>query len=239
MKASDKISIVEKVRKLMTFSAENGATEGEIENALKLAQRLMINHNIEQSDLGLSSHDIDETIVESSRKGGTEAVSFEFRLVNCIAQANNCQVARSTSFSMETGSNYFYRIVGKFEDREIVKNSYLTILPMVRNLTKTRYSESDKSLTRFKFTASYHEGFVTGLRQRLKKDREDFFKESDYIGEQYGLMIVKLDELVTQYLVEKLKCKASNMRKIELDYNSFKKGREDGSQSSLKNQLKQ
>ena len=49
-----KSNIIEKVRKLMNLCNDSSATQGEIENALMFAQRLMIKHNIDMVNIGIN-----------------------------------------------------------------------------------------------------------------------------------------------------------------------------------------
>jgi hypothetical protein len=225
-----KTSAIEKIRKLMEFSIENGATEGEIENALKLAQRLMMKHSLEQGDIGMTSLDVAETDVTSTWKDGMEAKSFEWHLLGVIAEPHNCRVIRTGN-----GSSHYYRILGFQADREAVFMAFQSVLSQVRNLTKTRYKESDRSLSLFKFTTSYHIGFMQGLKSKLNADREEYLKLED--KDAWGLIIVKKDALIEEYIKENMNIRVSNAKGIKIDGGAFNQGKADGSQNSSTKQL--
>lgn len=220
-----KSAAIEKVRKLMEFSTENGATEGEIENALKLAQRLMMKFSLEQGDIGMTELDVAETEVTSTWKDGMEAKSFEQHLLGVLASPNNCTIIKTTS-----GKIHYYRIIGFQQDREAVFMAYNSVLVQIRNLVKTRYKESDKSLSLFRFTTSYQMGFLQGLKAKLKSDREEYLKLEDKAA--YGLIIVKKDALVSNYIKDNMNVRTSNSKGITVDGATYQKGKADGSQNS-------
>jgi len=47
----DTTRIKEKIRKLLNLAEDDGAMEGEINNALNFARRLMLQHNISEEDI--------------------------------------------------------------------------------------------------------------------------------------------------------------------------------------------
>jgi hypothetical protein len=231
-KTDAELSAIEKIRKLMEFSKENGASESEIENAMKLAQRLMLKHNLEMGDIGLTTNDIAEFHLPNTWKKGTESKRFLWDLLSCIASGYNCEVL--SGYSTELGV-MAYKIIGFREDREAVAVLFEATLPQVRSLTKARYKESDKSASIVKFTISYQTGFIHGLRAKLKADKEEFIKSES--SEEYGLMIVKKDALIEEYVKEELKPKPRKTVSLDVDKEAYTKGKEDGSEKSLKSQL--
>lgn len=62
---SDRDRIISRVQKLLAFD-ENNASEGEIENALKMAQNLMEAHAIEQAELEAESQSSDPVVREQA-----------------------------------------------------------------------------------------------------------------------------------------------------------------------------
>lgn len=227
----DKAAAIEKVRKLMEFNSENGASENEIENAMKLAQRLMLKFSIEEGDIGMTELDVEVTEIQSTWKDGMEAKSFEGHLLNILGRVNNCRVIISG-----TTSKYYYRIVGFQQDREATFMMYNSILTQVRNLVKTRYKESNKSVTLFKFTTSYQMGFMMGLKQKLEEDKVEFLKFEN--KDAYGLIVVKKDDLIAGYIKAEIgRLKSSKSKPIGINNGAYEKGKEDGSQRNGTNQL--
>lgn len=232
-KSKEELTAIDKIRKLREFSIENGATESEIENAIKLAQRLMMKHNLEEKDLELDSKDINVSIIKSSWKDGMEARSFEGQLLRMLSNIYSCQIINHRSKYTNTD---VYKVVGLPEDRNTVETIYESVLPQIRNLTKKRYKESDKSLSQFKFTTSYQTGFLSGLTQKIKSDRETYLS-LDSEKEEFGLVVVKKEALVKEWVETNLNIKTSKVKQGELSTSAFFKGLEDGSEKGLNQQL--
>lgn len=219
----------------MEFSVENGATESEVENAMKLAQRLMIKYNLEQGDVEIGFNDVNMTIVESTWVGkwvNLEIRSFEWSLLRVLSKVYNCQTLQNRRYI--TNTDYF-KVVGLLEDRTMVVTAFESILPQIRNLMSVRYKESDKSLSQFRFNSSYQTGFLDGLREKLSEDKEMFFTEEE--KSSWGLIIVKKDTLIEDWVQEELKPKLVKQKGVDLDAETYFLGKEDGSEKGLNKQL--
>lgn len=228
-KTDAELSAIEKIRKLMEFNTENGATEAEIENAMKLAQRLMLKHNLELGDIELTTTDISETSVSCTWKKGTESKLFLYDLLSVVAEAFSCKVIRAGDTV-----NRIHKIVGLQEDREMTEATFHKILPQVRHLTKARYKESDKKLSAVKFTISYQAGFISGLSIKLAEDKTSLIKSEG--GEKFELIIVSKDALINNWLEENLKIKEFT-RSIPVNKDAFEKGKADGADKGLSEKL--
>lgn len=248
-KSEKEVSAIDKIRKLMEFSLENGATESEVENAMKLAQRLMLKYSLEKGDLEVTSNDVNITTIPDTWKKGTESKLFQHDLLRAIALGFSCRVLRSS----DKGSPV-YKLVGLTDDRNIVEETFYRVLPQVRVMTKARYKESDKSLSAVKFTISYQSGFIMGLVDKMLADRQeflrlDFKKDKDEKVADFGqrkkdvenmsLIITKKDSLVADFIKSTMSVKSSSPKQANFDKGAFSKGKEDGSQKTLKNQLGQ
>lgn len=71
--------ILDKIRKLMTLAKDDAASEGEIENAMKMAKTLMMKHNISEKsiDIDIDISDINEHIIEAGHGKYYEYEHFE------------------------------------------------------------------------------------------------------------------------------------------------------------------
>ena len=248
--------ILEKIRKLFAVTKENGASEGEVENAMKLAQRLMMQHNIDAQELEISPLDIGETLIENTYLSN-EPKYWIWQLLQVIADSFSCEVTRKrVPFTGE----HFYRLIGLNEDRIIIKEIFISLLPIIRNLTNSRWKEyieknrqrlpeQFKKLTiadmvKYKcissksvFTGSYISGFLVGLNTRLEKDKTDFLALSSE-KEKYALIVIKKDDLIQAYVKEKIKPKEAKVKgQKEIDPQAFNLGREDGTEESINKQL--
>ena len=203
-KTDAQLSAIEKVRKLMEFSEEYGATEGEIENALKAAQKLMLKHGLEEGDIEKTVNDINITVVEDTWKKGTESKLFQYDLLNTIAQSFSCRVVRV----ILGGGRSEFHIVGLKEDRENTLAIFEMTLPQVRVLTKRRYKELDNELSAVKFTIAYQTGFLIGLREKLEEDKQSIIKSDKGVA----LMVVKKDDLIEEFITEQMKIGRASCR---------------------------
>jgi len=235
VKTEVELSAIEKIRKLLEFSVENGATEAEVENAIKLAQRLMMKHNLDQKDIEVTSKDINITRIKSSWNGkisGVEVRSFEGQLLMTLGKTYSCKIVIDRNKATDTD---YYDVIGLPEDREMLVTIYESILPQIRNLSVKRWKESDKSLSQFKFTTSYQTGFLVGLREKIDADRATFLKSSD--KKQFDLIVVHKDTLITEWMSTHISIKTGKVRQGDIDEEAFQKGVEDGSEKGLNQQI--
>lgn len=243
-KTEKQLEAIDKVRKLQEFTLENGATESEIENAMKLAQRLMIKHNLEQGDIEIGFNDINVTKIKSTWEGkwiNLEIRAYEWQLLQMLSRIYNCQTLRTreiTEYELWIkGIKYIdsFKVVGLPEDREMVVQIFENILPQIRELMLVRYKQSDKSISQFKFNSSYQIGFCEGLESRLQSDKEMFFTEEE--KKSWGLIVVKKDTLIENYIKEEIKPKEVKTKQVLLDEEAYQQGLEDGSEKNLNKQI--
>lgn len=230
----ESVKILEKIRNLLAKTVDNGATESEMEEALKIAQRLMIKYNIDQSDIIMSVNDISETLIKNAFKHG-EAKFWIWELLRIIGDGYNCTILRKGYTN-----NYFWKIVGFDQDRKMVVNMYETCLPIIRNLIKKRYEESGKYTSKGIFTRSYIDGFLQGLNMKLQRDKEEYLKFED--KSKYDLIVIKKDDLINDWIDRSqngkpLKQASSNPREREVDENALYKGFQDGREENLNQKL--
>lgn len=232
---NDKENILEKVRKLFALANDSGASEGEIENALKMAQRLMMKHNIDQGEIVISPLDIDITSIENSFKMG-EKTTWLWELLDILGRSHNCRIRRAGRVGC-----YFYEVIGTNEDRKMVKELFDFSVVLIRNLAKKRLSEKVKScdykFSRQNYRTSYIDGFLQGLQIKLNKDKKEFLKLEE--AETYSLMVVKKDAIIDGWIKENQKpAKVQGERKERpIDLDALRLGFVDGKEESINKQL--
>ena len=228
-----------RIRKMFALANDKGASEGEIENALKFAQSLMAKYNIERDEVDLSPDDIDIEIQDNDFTN-LERKYWFWDLLCVIGKSYDCDVLKSTK-----GNKVFYKIVGTREDRTLTKELFNLTVPLVRSMAKVRYEERVKKAqenlieailnplpTKRFFTASYIDGFISGLSQKLSQQKNEI-KIEDESG-KYALMVIKKDELIQGWIknsMGKLKsAKSTNATSVDgAAYNEgFKDGKDNG-----------
>lgn len=231
--AKQKEKALDKVRKLMAVSKENGATEGEIENAHKAAQKIMMQHAIEEGDIFMCEEDIDEQIVNNNYKGN-ESNTWVWELLDIIAKNYNCRILRS-GFE----KHYFYRIIGLKSDRIVVKEMLEMTIEMIRNLYAKRWKEGSKRTSRGIFVRSYISGFMFGLNQKLLANKKIILTLPAERA-TYELIVIKVDDLINDWVDRNLKKpKTVKHRDIEKDAEAFLNGFDDGKENSTTKQIHQ
>ena len=94
-------NIVERIRKLLRLARNKGATEGEAANALAMAQRLMLKHNIDN---------VEEKVEEVAVRGDWHKFDVDKKwqqcLVSAVAKLFNCR-------SLQSGTGNGVQFIGK------------------------------------------------------------------------------------------------------------------------------
>lgn len=240
-----------RIRKMFALANDEGASEGEVENALKFAQSLMAKYNIERDEVDLSPDDID---IEEQDNEYThlERKYWTWDLLNVIGDSNDCKVIKSTRFKYneskagkERFHQTFYKIIGTREDRLLTKELFNLTVPLIRNLADQRFKERAKAIkenpleaflnplpTKRFFTSSYIDGFIAGLNIKLSENKKKI-KEDDLTG-KYGLMIIKKDDLIENFVktsMGKLKS-AKSTSSTSIDGNAYGSGLKDGKENT-------
>ena len=81
----ERLKALEKIRKMLALANDAGAQEGEIENALKFAQKLMAKFSIDEDEVNLSSDDISSDLIKNEYLK-TEQKYWQGTLLNIIAK---------------------------------------------------------------------------------------------------------------------------------------------------------
>lgn len=236
-----------KIRKMFALANDPSASEGEIENALKFAQQMMAKFDIEHGEVDLSPDDID--ILETENNYTKLERKYWFgSLLNVIAKNNGCDivmqkktVVKKTKWD-DTYQTY-YKIIGTRNDRSLVKEMFDMTVPIVRNLAQKRFDElkekskTDKSIKlpslRF-WVASYIDGFIVGLGQKLAEQKTKTISE-DETG-KYKLILVSKNDLVQNFIKEKVgQTKlTSATTATSVDSKAFRSGIKDGKSNQNK-----
>lgn len=245
---------LEKIRKLLTLAEDPGAAEGEIENAMNAAQKLMSQHDIDLEDVELSPEDLteDDEILFSPKQG--EMKNWTWTLMDIIADSQNCQVVRNKKIIHDENGRilfdkksnivyeYKFRIFGTKMEVKLVKEIYLRTIPIIRKLANKRYQEKSKNDVDFqlefglplkapnkgKFFNDYIEGFLQGLRKKLSENKKQIIKDDE--SGKYGLILVRKSDLIKKQIETSIpRVKAvKTTRERDIDYETFIQGKRDG-----------
>ena len=223
---------LDKIRKMFALANDAGAHEGEIENALKFAQRLMAKFSIDENELNLSSDDIGEGIIKNEYLK-TEQKYWFGDLLNVIARNNGCDIIKNKRVNFEKKSKWddayivFYQLIGTEDDRNLVTEMFLATVPIIRNLSKARFKENGTKESFRYWNSSYITGFINGLSIKLRTNQKEI--EVDDTTGNYALIQVKKTDLIQEYI----KNNAGKIRTVKksigtISKDAFLSGMEDG-----------
>ncbi len=174
-------SIKDKLRKLLNLSNDEGASAGEIDNAIGIATQLMARHNLTREDIDLS----DEDPTKNVKLGQQFAVSLGSRLAYweiCLAHFVTGFIG-FTDFYPDKVEGTLYRngiallnpdgnerkgtlmwFYGSDESAQQAVELYEELASIIQGVATVRYA----SWARAK-GAAYAEGFTLGLLSKLEK----------------------------------------------------------------------
>lgn len=98
--------VIERIRKLLAMSEENGATEAEAVSAVMMAQRLMSENDVEDWEL----HSSDEQPIETARSEPATR-RWRWKLAETVASNFRCRYYQSASYERERGFERTTRMV--------------------------------------------------------------------------------------------------------------------------------
>lgn len=212
--------IVERVRKLLAMADENSnASQGEIENALELARRLMTEHGIAEQEVQVQDYqpaDIDEQVA-ASKSGYSK---WEQRLMRVISRITDVEVILKEREKVEVV------FIGYPHDTAVACELFSSVSKSIRASARAHLGKGWNANHR-----SYAEGFVSGLGAKARRWQYNASKET-------GIVLAKADN-IRRYLDDQYSSRSSRSRRSRSNINSsaYSQGYVDGNATSLKNQL--
>lgn len=170
----DRDAILRKIQSLLNIAADgSGATDGEVQNALTMARKLMAKHNIEMSDLevcggSLESHEHDTGILFNTRYS-----LWKLPLAQVMAKHCACAVMMRKKYKSHSSRVVF---VGEKDNPKIVS---MMFQHAVLHIEKNIYRIHDENYMhpsdiRYSMSDSYAKGFIDGLSAQYKEqDKHD------------------------------------------------------------------
>lgn len=177
-------SITEKIRKIMAIAGDGAASEEEIENALRHAQRLMDKHHLTEDDLAHAPED-DYATVDRATFGdhrswvGVKMYAWETRLSQFVADLVGvkiyCDYVRpmrvrgvmqfSDDGKRKRGRSFVF--FGVDEDAHIAAEMFDELRLMIAAMARLKWGQ-----VYVRDGGAYCEGFVSGLQSKLCESRD-------------------------------------------------------------------
>ena len=186
----DKSQIIQKISKVLALATNNPIPE-EGQTAMLLAQKMMIENNLEFSDIVVKTYS--KEIINDTIKESTRILWWYKKLSGIIARNFKCYNYIQMSYQ-----NTSIKFVGIKEDVELAKNVFnyaAEIIPYHYNL----YIKQNKIKSSSGIKNQYILGFLKGLEEKFTEQ----VKQNNW-----GLIIVKDSDVIKEY--NKLNCKTVN-----------------------------
>jgi hypothetical protein len=240
-------NLISKIKKLLALANNEASTQSESEKALKLANRLLIKHNLTSSDIEVSA--IQSDIVESDKSqtgfgGIKEEGAWEGLLIAVLAQYNFCHSIRFTTSRVHGGT---LSVIGKKENVEAVLYLFDVARAMFRRSSKQAYNSHRKNVLeenrplgltekdclsqkkmgyRMPWIRTYLKGCVIGLSSKLEQEREELKVSADVDANKFALVLVNTSTAITNFIENKHKNLKSGSGKLRVnkDHGAFKSG---------------
>ena len=202
---ADYSKIIDKIRKL--FALSKSPNENEAALALEKARELMLQYNIEQTQIDDSVEDI----IEIDFNLAQSSVKYSFRFAYWLGRAFMVRAigVNTVKFAGDTNRETSIRFIGKMADVAVATFVFAYIMDIL-NTKSTEYCKSIKKKSD-KIKSEYSLGFITAVCLKLeemeKKYQEEhpasFQEESDQIN---ALMVIR-NALINRYMEDKYKDK--------------------------------
>lgn len=166
--------ILDKLKKLLALSKSPEAHEAA--NAAAAAQRIMLEHKIQEADLEIGG---DDDLVEPIADFTVErrAVTWKTYLLTGVARANSCECYRAQTVNREsrklTGKKHLH-VVGTNTDVQAVVYIYRYLCMEINRLTRENGYEKNGI-----HTNSFKLGVVQMINATLRKQREILRRSSE------------------------------------------------------------
>lgn len=161
---SEHDNIIERVKKMLSLANDAAASEGEVENALRLARKLMTQYGIEDAQLDSRSTDSTNVIRETSATRSGFGI-WEQQAAQVVASICDTRVVHSTDRIHRKKSIGF---IGFPTDVAVSLEMYPTVVISVRTLARAKYGTGWTSEHQ-----AYALGFVQGLRYKARVWKEE------------------------------------------------------------------
>ena len=190
--------IIIKIQKVLALASNNPSIE-EGQNAMLMAQKMMLENNITMSDVSISEiqtkEAVDQTILSNSRSSW-----WHQNLAPIIADNFKCFMYRNRNRISGITSIKF---VGLKDDVETAKNVYLYAIEVISYNYRKYVNENKDRISTIGIKNQYILGFLDGLKDKFAEQVKN---------NSWGLMIVK-DPIVKE-AYDKLHLKSAGRRTI-------------------------
>lgn len=179
--------VKDRIRKLLNLASNDAAADGEIDNALRFAQKLMADHHLSEDDIGPDGEcpEFDASIAEMKRQGvgvGRKVSFWERKLCNFVERfvggvrvyldqqlvysRTHLGFVRLDNAKPMLGQTYYW--YGPEEDVQLAAQLFDELRATIIAMARLKWGSVFRG-----DGASYAEGFVVGLWSKLEASEAD------------------------------------------------------------------
>jgi hypothetical protein len=212
-------NVIEKIKKILSKTIENGCTPEEAASAAAMAAKLMEQHQIEQADLVEKGEVVLDPIAYELFYQGQRVDTWIASLANVMSPAFCCIVVISPNRGLG--------VYGRPDNRAAFKATFEYIKAAVQKGAKSTCPSYVHGRT---WNQSYGLGAGAKVNERIKEERAILTAQAS-AGSKNALMILDEEGLVKKHVEDK-NLKDSN-RKPEINANGYMQGYKDGDKLNL------
>lgn len=258
---SNQDKLINRIKKLLAMANDKGASQNETEVALRMANSLLIKHNLTMTDVQVSS--IQKDVIESDKNrvgfgGIKEEGRWESPLMSTLCQYNFCHSITHTVTRVHGGS---ITVIGKKENVEIVLYLFDVARTIFRSLSKEAYNTHRKDVLeenrplglsekdclrqkkmgyRMPWIRTYLKGCVLGLADKLESEKKQVQANQDRaIANKFALVCTNTELAIRNFMDDKYKNLRTTKRnmKVSKDHGALSSGISAGKSVSLQKGL--
>jgi hypothetical protein len=194
------MDIKAKISALLSKNADNGATESEAIAAMRIAQRLMVEHGVTMEDILQNNDAAKDFIREVMRTGRKNLHEVDLYCVSTIAEFCDVKVWQNKEYSGNIKVGVSVQFFGYVSDVELAK--YLR--EMIFRAMEWEWSLYSNKINDSGHKRSIRKSFMVGMGGRLCQRLRELKMENSTTGRD---LIILKDQLVTQAWAEQVNIK--------------------------------
>lgn len=215
---------------------DRGATEEEAMAALAAAKRLMTQYGIDEAEVRRRSGTTESAgiglkdIVRHEYRTGTIEHSCYRYIYQIIEELSDVQIVRSTYFEPARNKHYCKVIfIGTQDDITMAMLLWMPLKNLMRRMPPRRAKQMGVKCS-CAFENGYYRGARDGILERARAQEAEAHKLADSgASAEYGLVLVKKDALIEQYMKEQMSIVYSKRRsRARADAAAYAVGQRDG-----------
>lgn len=172
--------LVGKIHKLLALARDGGATEGEANSAMEMAQKIMLANNLSMAIIEQSGGAVEGKRVKDTTSGEGNRSWAQYRwqreLMAEIGTVNFCHVSlrygRTIGKGWKGGHRVIgYTVIGRESNVVAAKEMFVYLITTINRLL-LEHNAGDHTQAMSKYSNSWKEGCADRLRERLLKRHE-------------------------------------------------------------------